>query len=419
MILCPKHLEDFFLNIDTLAGDLKKLVFQSAELLNLEPVDTFLNRNVKWENDNQFNYSHIGPVSLYLIAHKDVRVVYDFLKLSPETLQNIENTRTLVSNIDPEEMVIPHVLHKVKIKPEEIELSIIGSGMSSFRIVINNSHLSVSISEQKFKSELHLIECYDDIDSLVNMATHQVIPSFLNYNGFKSTDQNSPEVVDFIKKTADEMFFEKGVNPLFNYLQPIELVHLVCTDLKLNFNDVLNALNAKNNDTFSNLHIPNNLTTMISSMAQHIVKKDGIKSKIDQLISLIILYNLITHKKTKFSVSFMPVKKRDFFKGQSSDRSFYRLNISDTLIIKIGHNIKPNAKDEAVYVQSNDDNKFFSFIYLKNMDTYDYKEYVTNDIDYVYNEVLTDLCNIVKKVLHKDDDIISFKDLEVYNMAVF
>lgn len=155
-------------------------------------------------------------------------------------------------------------------------------------------------------------------------------------------------------------------------------------------------------------------------MAQHIVKKDGIKSKIDQLISLIVLYNLITHKKTKFSVSFTPVKKRDFFKGQSSDRSFYRLNISDTLIIKIGHNIMPNANDDAVYVQPNDDNKFFSFIYLKNIDTYEYKEYVTNDIDYVYNEVLTDLCNIVKKVLHKDDDDgISFKDLEVYNMAVF
>lgn len=80
----------------------------------------------------------------------------------------------------------------------------------------------------------------------------------------------------------------------------------------------------------------------------------------------------------------------------------------------------PNAKDDAVYVQPNDDNKFFSFIYLKNTDTYEYKEYVTNDIDYVYNEVLTDLCNIVKKVLHKDDDDgISFKDLEVYNMAVF
>lgn len=408
------------MDIDTLAGDLKKLVLQSAELLNLEPVDTFLNRNVKLESDNQFNYSHIGPVSLYLIAHKDVRVVYDFLKLSPETLQNIVNTRTLISNIDPEEMVIPHVLHKVKIKPEEIEFSIIGSGLSSFRIVINNSHLYVTVADQKFKSELHLIDCYDDIDSLVNMATHQVIPSFLNYNGFKSTDQNSPEVVDFIKKTADEMFVEKGVNPLFNYLQPIELVHLVCTDLKLNVNVVLKALNAKNNDTFSNLHIPNNLTTMMSSMAQHIVKKDGIKSKIDQLISLIVLYNLITHKKTKFSVSFTPVKKRDFFKGQSSDRSFYRLNISDTLIIKIGHNIMPNAKDDAVYVQPNDDNKFFSFIYLKNIDTYEYKEYVTNDIDYVYNEVLTDLCNIVKKVLHKDDDDgISFKDLEVYNMAVF
>lgn len=408
------------MDIDTLAGDLKKLVLQSAELLNLEPVDTFLNRNVKLESDNQFNYSHIGPVSLYLIAHKDVRVTYDFLKLSPATLQNIENTRTLISNIDPEEMVIPHVLHKVKIKPEEIELSIIGSGLSSFRIVINNSHLYVTVADQKFKSELHLIECYDDIDRLVNMATHQVIPSFLNYNGFKSTDQNSPEVVDFIKKTADEMFFEKGVNPLFNYLQPIELVHLVCTDLKLNVNVVLEALNTKNNDTFSNLHIPNNLTTMMSSMAQHIVKKDGIKSKIDQLISLIVLYNLITHKKTKFSVSFTPVKKRDFFKGQSSDRSFYRLNISDTLIIKIGHNIMPNAKDDAVYVQPNDDNKFFSFIYLKNIDTYEYKEYVTNDIDYVYNEVLTDLCNIVKKVLHKDDDDgISFKDLEVYNMAVF
>ena len=408
------------MDIDTLAGDLKKLVLQSAELLNLEPVDTFLNRNVKLESDNQFNYSHIGPVSLYLIAHKDVRVVYDFLKLSPETLQNIVNTRTLISNIDPEEMVIPHVLHKVKIKPEEIEFSIIGSGLSSFRIVINNSHLYVTVADQKFKSELHLIDCYDDIDSLVNMATHQVIPSFLNYNGFKSTDQNSPEVVDFIKKTADEMFVEKGVNPLFNYLQPIELVHLVCTDLKLNVNVVLKALNAKNNDTFSNLHIPNNLTTMMSSMAQHIVKKDGIKSKIDQLISLIVLYNLITHKKTKFSVSFTPVKKRDFFKGQSSDRSFYRLNISDTLLIKIGHNIMPNAKDDAVYVQPNDDNKFFSFIYLKNIDTYEYKEYVTNDIDYVYNEVLTDLCNIVKKVLHKDDDDgISFKDLEVYNMAVF
>lgn len=408
------------MDIDTLAGDLKKLVLQSAELLNLEPVDTFLNRNVKLESDNQFNYSHIGPVSLYLIAHKDVRVTYDFLKLSPATLQNIENTRTLISNIDPEEMVIPHVLHKVKIKPEEIELSIIGSGLSSFRIVINNSHLYVTVADQKFKSELHLIECYDDIDRLVNMATHQVIPSFLNYNGFKSTDQNSPEVVDFIKKTADEMFFEKGVNPLFNYLQPIELVHLVCTDLKLNVNVVLEALNTKNNDTFSNLHIPNNLTTMMSSMAQHIVKKDGIKSKIDQLISLIVLYNLITHKKTKFSVSFTPVKKRDFFKGQSSDRSFYRLNISDTLIIKIGHNIMPNAKDDAVYVQPNDDNKFFSFIYLKNIDTYEYKEYVTNDIDYVYNEVLTDLCNIIKKVLHKDDDDgISFKDLEVYNMAVF
>lgn len=408
------------MDIDTLAGDLKKLVLQSAELLNLEPVDTFLNRNVKLESDNQFNYSHIGPVSLYLIAHKDVRVVYDFLKLSPETLQNIVNTRTLISNIDPEEMVIPHVLHKVKIKPEEIEFSIIGSGLSSFRIVINNSHLYVTVADQKFKSELHLIDCYDDIDSLVNMATHQVIPSFLNYNGFKSTDQNSPEVVDFIKKTADEMFVEKGVNPLFNYLQPIELVHLVCTDLKLNVNVVLKALNAKNNDTFSNLHIPNNLTTMMSSMAQHIVKKDGIKSKIDQLISLIVLYNLITHKKTKFSVSFTPVKKRDFFKGQSSDRSFYRLNISDTLIIKIGHNIMPNAKDDAVYVQPNDDNKFFSFIYLKNIDTYEYKEYVTNDIDYVYNEILTDLCNIVKIVLHKDDDeLISFKDLEVYNMAVF
>lgn len=156
----------------------------------------------------------------------------------------------------------------------------------------------------------------------------------------------------------------------------------------------------------------------MSSIARHVVKIDEIKPKLDQLFSLVVLYNSIIKKETKFSVSFMPIQKSDFFKGADSDKCFYTFNVGETLTINIGHNIVKKQKDDNAYVDDNNDTKFLNFVYLKDLKTYDYKEYFTNDIDFVYNEILNELQNMIKQVIHKDDNLISFKDLEVYKMAV-
>lgn len=402
--------------------DIEKLLKDSADRLNLKPINT-KEQPCKADADNQFSFCSMGlndKIKLYLIAHEDVSVVYDFLKLSSSTIQNIERSRKFIANIVPEEQSIPHIINKIQSTAgERIELSIIGSGCSSFRIHIRNGVLSFSIAyvSHSYSNETYSFDNYDDLDALVNIGVNKIIPSFIEKMGFKSKDEHSPEVVDFIAKTPEQLFFEKGVNRLFNYLKPNELVRRVCSDLNLNLNDVRQSLNYKDNDSFGNLYIPNNLTTMISSMAQHLVNIKGIKNKIDQLISLVVLYNHITNKSQKFSVSFRPIQKRDFFQGATADKTFYTLNISKKLVIHIGHNLSRDQADDQAYIDDNDECKFFSFVHLKDLRNSDYKEYLTNDIDYVYNALLNELRTDIKKVIGKDDDLISFKDLEVYQMV--
>jgi hypothetical protein len=404
--------------------DIEKILEESSERLNLKQINT-KEQPCKADADNQFSFSSMGlndKIKIYLIAHKDVSVVYDFLKLSHKTIKNIEKARNFIANIIPEETSVQHIINKIQIHTDDkIELSIIGCGCTSFRVLLRDGLVSFSISHvsNSYSKETYNFENYDDFDDLVNTAVNKIIPSFIETIGFSSGDKNSPDVVDFIEKTAEQMFFEKELNPLFNYIKPNELVHLVCSDLNLNLNDVMQSLNYKENDSMKSLNIPNNLTTMISSIAQHLVNIDGIKYKFDQLISLIILYNNITNKKEKFSVTFYPVQKKDFFKGNSFNRSYYVLNISETLTIYIGHKLGDGKKDDIAYLDDSDDFKLFSFVYLKDLMNYDYYEYLTNDIDYVYNAILTDLRSIIKKVLCKEDDTISFRDLEVYKMAVF
>jgi hypothetical protein len=179
----------------------------------------------------------------------------------------------------------------------------------------------------------------------------------------------------------------------------------------------MQSLNCKETDSFDNLYIPSNLTTMMSTMAQRLVNIDGIKNKMDQLISLVVLYNHITSEQQKFSVSFTPIQKRNFFKEASSDITFYTLHFSKTLVIHIGHNLKRDQDGDPAYIDNNDEFKFFSFVHLKDLRNSDYKEYLTNDIDYVYNALLAELRTIVNNAIGKDDELISFKDLEVYKMV--
>jgi len=407
----------FFLNITTMTEDLQKVMKDAVSRLNLESIDAFANRNYNLDNDNQFSFVTVGPIKTYLITHNDVSVVYDFLQLSDSTIQNIERTRQFIANIIPETITTPVFFNKVKIRAnEQIELSIGGKGITRFSIVFTEGVVTVSTGHSKSNS--YHVDCYEALDFIINTATNQIIPSFLGAIGFDSQNEHSPEVVNFIKKSAEDMFIEKGIDPLFSYIKPDELMRLVCDDLNLNLNDVIRSLNYTEGESFLNLYIPNNLTTMMSSIARHVVKIDEIKPKLDQLFSLVVLYNSIIKKETKFSVSFMPIQKSDFFKGADSDKCFYTFNVGETLTINIGHNIVKKQKDDNAYVDDNNDTKFLNFVYLKDLKTYDYKEYFTNDIDFVYNEILNELQNMIKQVIHKDDNLISFKDLEVYKMAV-
>lgn len=405
------------MNITTMTEDLQKVMKDAVSRLNLESIDAFANRNYNLDNDNQFSFVTVGPIKTYLITHNDVSVVYDFLQLSDSTIQNIERTRQFIANIIPETITTPVFFNKVKIRAnEQIELSIGGKGITRFSIVFTEGVVTVSTGHSKSNS--YHVDCYEALDFIINTATNQIIPSFLGAIGFDSQNEHSPEVVNFIKKSAEDMFIEKGIDPLFSYIKPDELMRLVCDDLNLNLNDVIRSLNYTEGESFLNLYIPNNLTTMMSSIARHVVKIDEIKPKLDQLFSLVVLYNSIIKKETKFSVSFMPIQKSDFFKGADSDKCFYTFNVGETLTINIGHNIVKKQKDDNAYVDDNNDTKFLNFVYLKDLKTYDYKEYFTNDIDFVYNEILNELQNMIKQVIHKDDNLISFKDLEVYKMAV-
>lgn len=417
VILLSKHFEDFLLDISKIAEDLKKIMKESVERLNLKSIDTFVNRDYNIDDDNQFSFMTIGPIETYLIAHKDVSVIYDFLQLSPSTIQNIERTRQFITNLIPETFYIPTTFNKIKIRSDEqIELTITGYGLTGFNIVFTDG--VVSVTTPHTKSHSYHVECYEALDFIINTAANQIIPSFLKVIGFDSEDEHSPEVVRFIKKTPEELFLEKKNHHLFNYVKPDDLMRLVCDDLKLNSNDVMNSLNYMEADSFLNLYIPNNLTSMMSSIAHHVIKIDGIKPKLDQLFSLAVLYNYIFNKRTKCSVTFTPIQKSDFFKGADFNRAFYSLHVGDTLTIKIGYNLLKKDKDKHAYVDDNNDTKFLNFVYFKDLKTYDYKEYFTNDIDFVYNDILTELQNMIKQVIHKDDNLISFKDLEVYKMAV-
>lgn len=412
-----KHFEDFLLDISKIADDLQKFIKESAQKLNLEPISPAGNKGYDLDNDNQFYCATVGLTTVYLIAHKDVSIVYDFLQLSPSTVHNIERTRQFIANINPERILTSVLFNKIIIRSDtQIELFIMGNGNTIFSVIFTEGAVSISFGHNQGTS--YFFDCYEALDFIVNTATNQTIPSFLEKIGFDSQDEHSPEVVNFINKTPEELFLEKDLHPLFNYLKPDDLMVLVCDDLKLNLNDVMSSLNYTEGDSFLNLYIPNNLTTMMSSMAQHIIKIDGIKPKLDQLFSLVVLYNSITNRETKFSVSFKPIQKSDFFKGATSDTSFYILNVGGKLTIKIGHNLVSNHMDDNVYIDDNDDVKFFIFAILNDIDDYEYKEYFTNDIDFVYNTLLIELQDMIKQVIHKDDNLISFKDLEVYKMAV-
>ena len=417
MIKFPKHFEDLFLNITQLTADLEKIINDSVQRLNLKPIDSFANKEYNIDDDNQFSFMTVNTIKTYLIAHKDVSVIYDFLQLSPLTIQNIERTRQFISNLIPETLPLPVIFNKIKIKADEqIELSIIGNGLTEFNIVFTDG--VVFLTTPHIKNHSYHVDCYEALDFIINTACNQIISSFLNAIGFDSEDMNSPNVISFIKKKPEEIFLEKKLNPLFNYVEPDKLMSLVCDDLKLNLNDVMSALNYTEGDSFLNIYIPNNLTSMMSSMARHIVKIDEIKPKLDQLFSLVIFYNFINKKESKCSVSFRPIQKRDFFKGGDYDRSFYYFHVGETLTIEVGHNLPKKDENEPDYVDGNNDANFLKFVYLKDPNNYDYKEYLTNDIDFVYNSLLTELQYMIKKIIHKDDNFISLKDLEVYKMAV-
>jgi hypothetical protein len=196
--------------------DVENLIKESAARLNLKQISP-KDKPFKADADNQYSFTSMGlneKIKLYLIAHKDVSVVYDFLGLSPSTIKNIEKARKFIAHIVPNDQSIPHIIHKIHISAGEgIELSIIGSGCSSFTVSFRNGMVSFHTSHvsPSYSLETYNFESYDDLDALVNTAVNKIIPSFIQRMGFEDKDEKSPEVIEFIEKTAEQMFFEKGV----------------------------------------------------------------------------------------------------------------------------------------------------------------------------------------------------------------
>lgn len=401
---------EFFLNITHKIEELQNLISASAVQLGL--VETELDSNQPFPDDNGCFFELIGNNKFYMMSHKNIRVMEDFFDLSLDTISNIEHVRQFGFKMLNRVSKKNHRSQSITMNTQEDFLVIVlhGNGLPSLSIKIN-THVVVVSLDNSIQSQSCKIDNYNSMNVAVNSAVNTIIRSLLKKAGFHSSNEQSPEVVAFMSKTAKELFNERDIDSRFNYLTLNELVYSVCQDLNLNLNDVLSGVSA--NETINNIYVPNNLTTMLSSVAQKIVNIDGLKSKIDQLICLFVFIDNLKNKPIRCSLTLREIEKTDFFVNGSIDRSYYILNIG-SFVIHIGHKI-PKVLSKNSYIDSSNGVNLFSFFTVNNGN---YEEYITNDLDYIYNLILTDIREHISETISNKSGIITLKDLEVYKMAI-
>lgn len=408
----PQIFGDFFLKINIMIDSLQQLISRTAVQLGL--VETEVYNHEPYDNDEYVcQFEQNGNNKFYTITHDRLNIIQDFLKLSPKTLSSIDYVRQFKFNLYNRSYRYIHNRQNITINnhDQSIVLSFCGKRQPSLSIHISSAGLCVSLGS--IQTPINKINNLKQIDNFINQSIHNfLIPNLLSDAGFQRNSPHSPEVLTFISKTVKELFNEGNIDPRFNYMPLSELVHAVCRDLDLNFNDVMTGV-----DTYTqinNIYIPSNLTNMLSSVAQKVVNIDGIKSKIDQLINLFMFIDNLNNKTIRYSLTLRELDKGDFLNNSKSiNRAYYILNMG-SFVIQIGHDI-PKVISNDSYIDSNNDVNFFAF-FIRNDD--DFKEYITNDFDYMYNLILTEIRDKINATIGNQSDYITQKDLDVYKMAM-
>jgi hypothetical protein len=375
------------------------------------------NYRISLDGENQCVFAQSGNSHLYLIAHEDVQIMEDFLNLSPNTVNKINKIRAFIRDMYDDTNNFKHKRLKVKIDPDQsVEFSIIGLGLGGLRIELKATELVVSWIYGDNVSVIYSLD--DDIEQKVNEALDLVIPTILTKLGFLKCSEHSEEVIDFMNKSTDDLIVEHFSKFGFDYIHQNELIANACSSTKISLDD-LNNYNKKNEKP-NLIKIPHMMMSILPKIMSNISSDISVHSKFKQLLSLIYFYDYLKPTNSEALLIFKEYSKFDLAPSASFQSGYFTLLMGGLLRLDVGHQLKPDPDDEEHLFDSPSENGYaYMFeIYLYDVEAPDaFYKYFCNDLDYIYNVILTKVRNLINSAILNVDEPLTARQIEVFKMA--
>lgn len=376
------------------------------------------NSPLSLEADNQCVLIPSNQTLIYLIAHEDVQIMENFLKLSQTTMNNIKKLRSFGCGMYDDINSFSHRL-KIKIEPaNSIEFSLIGSGLSGLRIDLKSNEISVSLVYGNKVSVMYSND--DDIDQKLNQALDLVKSAILNELGFTDCTEYSEEVVNFMSKSTNELTVEHFAKFGFDYIHKNQLIANICTELSISLEYFM--VDNKNKETEANITIPYKMMSVFPEIMTSITSDISVNSKFKQIMGLVSFYDYLQSTETEADFMFKEYSKVDLAPSASMNSEYCFVFMSSVLMLTFGHQLKPNPNNPDYKIDATSENGYsymFDF-YIPDVrnSNVSYK-YYCNDLDYIYNIMLDKIINLINSTILNTTETLNARHIEVFNMARF
>lgn len=406
------------------------MIQKLAEKESLFYAEHNINQNRKFDLDgnNQCIIFKNSSWDIYIVAFEELHILEDFLHLSSETIMKITKVRKFLTDLYGDSSNVGNRL-KIKINHGKgIEFTLIGSNLMRLEIEVTDDFVTVStrMTASADKCSISLKD-YQNIDLALTSALDIFTNTTLAAVGFKDGTLDSDEVKKFLKKSIEDLVSEHLSDLDVNVFELNKLLSTVCLDMNIDPNEIFDyAPNKKHTSTKSidenSLEIPSNLIKVLPKVFYKVTPING--SKMEQLINLISFYYYITQKDFKVSFGAKRLYKHNFINPSKLDfnNNYYTLNFSDFIRISVGHNQQSDIAFDPIYSGPTKSNTFkFVFWFEKSLTSVGNRakmtEYLTNNVDFIYDKVLDSLVNFINTQVDNIGNPITEKHLELFKMA--
>lgn len=417
------------LNLTELFSNFEKSILSFADANNLAVMHPNSQNGVSVDSENICFLCSGKDYTIYLISHDEINLFQNYFSLTEQSINKINEIRKFIYGFYSKPDDRKQNCLKVKYQKENnqkensIEFSIFGDFLPSLRVRLTEKDISITYGYGYSVSVTYLSE--DTFEQKFNEVLCLVPQHILTMLGFDGCDENSEEVITFMKKSVNDLLIDHFEKFGFNYIHKDALILQACAESSISIDDLLEQnKDVKEPDT--TIRIPNTMIDLLPKIIKNIFPDNDVEKKFKQLINLMSFYTDLMSQENDSLIIFKKYEKHELSPSAILNSAYCHLSLfGGECLITLGSQLKPNDHLSIIYEDHIDEKSEngYQYQFMSSLNNKEYSttgksnRYFTNDIDFIYNIVLTQIRELIADTINTNPDAITSRDLEVFKMA--